>query len=193
MVYTAAPIPPRHIPTPQSQGPELNPSQPIPKGPQDGGRPCDAQPGNPPRRTPRWLLPLSLLVGIVWWIVLLGLAAQTANPVTLNFQQIAQADAIVLARVVQPEAGQVDVLRWWLREEPVASPLVLGNLDDRLADPDQSYLIPLSVGADGTLMVTRARLPTAGRNAPPAAAYIYPASPDTIQRLESLLKQRLPR
>lgn len=172
----------------------MNQSQPIPKGPEDGGQRRGVEPGDPCRTTGRWLLPLSLVVGILWWIVLLGLAAQTANPVTLNFRQIAQAEVIVLGRVVQPEIGRVDVVRQWLRDEPLPSPLVLGNLDRRLADPGQSYLIPLSRAADGTLMVTRARSPAAGRNARPttAPAYIYPASPELIQRLESLC-QRLDR
>jgi hypothetical protein len=141
--------------------------------------------------TRRWLLPLSLVVGAVWWAVLLGLAAQTANPVTLNIRQLSQADVVVLGRVVEHDAGRVQVLQQWLGPATLPRMLVLDHLDETIVEQGKTYLFPLSQNAEGTFGVTRGRSPATSRNAGPqrSAAYVYPASPKTIQRLESMLKR----
>ncbi|MEO1996701.1 MAG: hypothetical protein ABGZ17_15645 [Planctomycetaceae bacterium] len=135
---------------------------------------------------------MSLVVGAVWWAVLLGLAAQTANPVTLNIRQLSQADFVVLGRVVQYDAGRVQVLQQWLSPAILPRMLVLDHLEETVVEQGKSYLFPLSQTAEGTFGVTRGRLPATSRNAEPqrSAAYVYPASPKTIQRLESILKRR---
>ena len=139
----------------------------------------------------RWLFPLSLTVGAVWWVILLSLAIKTANPVTLNVRQLVQADLVVLGRIVDVNAGRVEVQRQWLAPEALPQTVVVDHLDQTAVEPGQSYLLPLSRTTESTLEVTPRRLAATspGQQSQKSTGYVYPASAETIQRLETVLSQ----
>jgi len=72
-----------------------------------------------PARGPAWLL-IALAVGCGWLLLLAVLALWTANPATLNRQQILQSEAIVEVEILDPAAGQVEI-EGVLRQRPAAS------------------------------------------------------------------------
>lgn len=66
--------------------------------------PANATPGG----WPAWLL-IALAVGVGWLLLLSVLALWTANPATVNRQQILQSEIVVEAEVLDPRTGKVEV------------------------------------------------------------------------------------
>ena len=100
---------------------------------------------------------LALWAAVVWWLTLGLLALLTANPVTLNYMQIRQADYVVTAKVVDLDTGSVDVQEEW-KQDVTLGRIKVENLHEVEAATDSTYLIPISrLDRDRFIAVTRLR------------------------------------
>jgi len=134
----------------------------------------------------RILLISAFALALVWWGVLAALTYYTANPVTLNREQILRSALVVTGTIVgDPGEGRVTVEREW-KKSPVkketSETILVSNLTEAGARRGLSYLMPLSRGSDG-FHVTPTLLPN-------AAPLIYPATPDAIKQLEAILHDK---
>src|SRR5262245_44075916 len=91
----------------------------------------------------------------------------TANPVTLNRDQILESDDVLTAGVENPDTGNVLILRAWKQRVDEKS-LSLSNLKSTEAVSGQTYLIPIR-GTSDEWTVTRSKLPQ-------RVPLIYPAT-----------------
>jgi hypothetical protein len=130
----------------------------------------------------RGRLLLIAFVAIAWGAILIVMACLTANPVTLNRDQILRADLIITGKVESETAsGEVSVSREWTRNG-LTGTIHVENLDDAHVRRGETYLLPLSPASTG-YRVTDARLTN-------AAALAYPATPTAIEQLEQILADR---
>jgi hypothetical protein len=129
------------------------------------------------------LLIVAAAIAIIWGAFLIVMAWLTANPVTLNRDQILRADFVVTGTIESdPRGGEVSVLREW-KKNGLTGTIHLENLDEAPgARRGATYLMPLSHALTG-YRVTEARLAN-------SAALIYPATPEAIDQLEKILADR---
>jgi hypothetical protein len=134
------------------------------------------------RRARLAMMAAALLAGL-WGLALGGMALFTANPVTLNREQVLRSDAVIRGDVVDLEEGQVQVERLWPVRRPVeGESLRLANLKATKASNGEAYLMPVSRTADG-YEVTRTSLPG-------EVPLIYPATNEAEAQLERVLEGR---
>lgn len=132
------------------------------------------------------LMRVVVALGGLWWLILVTVAAFTANPVTLNRRQILQADLVVSGQVEDVEQGTVGVQKQWLRGEQLKSIRVI-DLNSTGIEAGGTWLLPLSERNDGTYEITRGR----SENLPvPDPPYIYPESSAATSQLEQILADR---
>jgi hypothetical protein len=107
----------------------------------------------------------------------------TANPVTLNRDQLLRADFVVTGKVESEPAsvGEVSVSREW-KKNGLSGTIHIENLEDARVRQGGTYLLPLSHASTG-YRITEARLAN-------SAALVYPATPVAIEQLEKLLAER---
>ncbi|MBT5017402.1 MAG: hypothetical protein HON04_01510 [Planctomicrobium sp.] len=110
---------------------------------------------------------------------LLGLTLATANPVTLNRQQILTSDFVVQGRF-DPKSRSFKVEKSFpvkiLQEQ-----LKFANHNELHVNPDEEYLVPV-VSMDRRYYVT----PSLMKNLP----LVYPAGPESETQLEKLLAEK---
>jgi hypothetical protein len=118
---------------------------------------------------------------IAWLVVLSLLSFFTANPVTLNRDQIRESADVLTAVVENPATGNVRVLHAW-KQRVAEKTLALPNLKSTEAESGsgQTYLIPISRAGDEWI-VTPSKLP---QHLP----LIYPAKPEAERQLKSILE-----
>lgn len=154
-----------------------------------------APPGLPYGHLALWFWP-ALLVAGAWWIGLVTTAVQTANPVTLNHQQIRQSALVVEGTVVDVEAGKVRVERTWpiTWSADVPDELTLRGLARTGAKEDATYLLPVALSSSrGGFEVTR---PTLGIDRKPdgteaprlGSPQVYRPSEAAVEQLERVRK-----
>ncbi len=133
-----------------------------------------------PSRPHRGPLVSAAIVTVAWCVMLITMAWLTANPVTLNRDQILRADFVVTGKVESEPAsvGQVAVSREW-KTNGLSGTIHVENLAEAKARPGATYLIPLSRSTTG-YRVTDARLDD-------GAPMIYPETPTAIEQLEAIL------
>lgn len=152
------------------------------EGPPNAGAPCN--PATLAARR-RWFAIAAILVA-AWWVVLIGLAAFTANPVTLNRQQVlraARTGSIVTAEVRDAKAGKVKVLRDWTKGGS-GEELIVAGLADSGARDGKTYILPLTTDTlSGRLRIAPAPGPS---KTPP----VYPASDSAVEQLTAILGKR---
>ncbi len=133
----------------------------------------------PPSRRSRLFLIAASVLAACWGIALALLAVFTANPVTLNREQILGSPYVVTGTVVGgPSSGHVSVEREW-KQSALTGTIAVENLAAAGARKGSTYLIPLSRSNDA-YRVTEA--PFGG-----GAPLIYPATPDATRQLQTLL------
>lgn len=129
---------------------------------------------------------LAVLVLAGLWIASLAiLALATANPVTLNREQILHAPYLVTAKVISRRDGLVSVSREWKHGAGLPKDkdtVKLENLADAGVREGVEYVFPVRKRPDGTLVVYETRLP----NGRPLA---YPATDEALQAIEALLAE----
>ncbi len=114
------------------------------------------------------------------WLFGLGvLSFLTANPTTLNRDQILSATDVVTAVVEDPKAETIRVEKSW-RGAISDEQLVLSNLHGVKPAKGDRLLIPVTKSRDGW-RITLSRLP----NEPPL---VYPVTPESEGQLRQLLK-----
>ena len=127
----------------------------------------------------RWRFRLAVAL-IIAWLVMLGLLSFfTANPVTLNRDQIRESADVLTAIVENPATGNVRVLHAW-KQRFDEKTLVLPNLKSTEAVSGETYLIPISRAGE-EWMVTPSKLP---QNMP----LVYPATTDAERQLKGILE-----
>ena len=122
----------------------------------------------------------AVLISALWWLFLGSIAFFTANPVTLNQEQIIRAEIVVTATVVDPVSGTIRIEKSWKSDRQVDS-ITLENLKETGAIADVSYIFPVTELRTGRYHITTTRLP----NNPPL---IYPNTPEAVQQLQSILE-----
>lgn len=144
--------------------------------------PQDAAPQNV-SHVRRWFVLVSNLTGV--WIVGLGvLSLLTANPVTLNRDQILESTDVLTAVVKDAEYGEVRVEKSW-KNVVQEDELELFNLRKTSPSVGARLLIPVSSSRTGW-RVTLSKLPSE----PPL---VYPVTEESERQLRHLLKNgRLP-
>ena len=130
----------------------------------------------------RRLFRLAVLIAALWWLFLGSLALFTANPVTLNREQIIRAETVVTATVVDPVKGTIHIEKSWKGIREVDA-ITLGNLNETGAKAGVSYIIPVTESRKDRYIVTTTRLP---KNPP----LIYPNTPKSEQQLKLILKKK---
>jgi hypothetical protein len=139
-------------------------------------------PSAAPSRPSRGPLLVAAALTVAWCAILIVMAWLTANPVTLNRDQILRADFVVTGKVESDTAtGEVSVSREW-KKNALTGAIHVENLEDAQAQRGATYLLPLSHSSTG-YRVTPARLAN-------SAALVYPATPAAIDQLEKILADR---
>lgn len=121
------------------------------------------------------------LIALLWCAALAWLALATANPVTLNRRQILDADAVVTVRIVDLPAGTCEIVKQWTGD-PLPEEIVVERLLETAARGDGEWILPLARDRDGMSVLT-SRLPSKAR-------LVYPATPEAVAQLESILRNR---
>lgn len=124
---------------------------------------------------------MAAVLAILWGALLIGLVLFTANPVTLNQRQIAEADYVVTATVSDLGRGTAVVEKEWKHGTPLRT-ITVENLDEVSARADREYIIPLTKTGRDRYRVTQTTLP----GQPPL---IYPASEEAREQLERILAE----
>lgn len=140
-------------------------------------QPDDAPPSS--ARGARRGLWIAVVIAALWLLALGGLALFTANPITLNVEQIRASEYVVSGRLSRNERDVIFVERQWKGGETAAE-FRVANLSQTALEPGRSYLVPLSRARSGALEVTETDLP---ENPP----LVYPATEEAIAQLTAIL------
>ena len=151
-----------------SRSPAAESSPPAPRTAPAGG-------SRGPRRAV-WLL---FGIALLWWLMLAALTALTANPVTLNVEQIRRADYVVTARVSEQRPKVLLVEKEWKRGAHLEQ-VAARNLALTSAKPGRRYLVPLSRTGANEHQVTPTELPD-------RTPLIYPATDEARSQLSAIL------
>lgn len=141
----------------------------------------DTPPPPAARTSRRFVFAVSLAV---LWVILLGtLSLLTANPVTLNRDQILNATDVLTA-VVQDDYGQVRVEKSW-KGVVQENEIELSNLRYSHPTVGDRLLIPVTTARDGWRVALS--------NLPDQPPLVYPVNEESERQLLHLLKHgRLP-
>ncbi len=132
-------------------------------------------------RLPLRRLKITITLVLIWLLGLGLLAALTANPVTLNRDQIAESVVVVTAEVEDANAGVVRVRKVWKNPAWNSEKLTLRNLAETGATNGQILLIPVTAEDGDSYVVTPSKLPG-------HSPLVYPLTAESEQQLQSLLK-----
>lgn len=122
---------------------------------------------------------VALALAVGWVAALAILTLVSANPVTLNREQIARSPVVVTALVEEAAGGRCRVERAW-RPETIDGEIVVSNLAETRAESGGRYILPLEPDQAGGYAVVPARLP---RN----PYLVYPANESAQAQLEQIL------
>jgi hypothetical protein len=123
----------------------------------------------------------------VWILFLGGLAFWTANPVTLNRDQILGArskGAVIIARVVSTKIGALKVEEVLAAANGLPAEIAVGKevrvafLSDAGVKDGEQIVAPLAVTPSGGLAIAPM---------PIGAARVYPATPDVVDAVKQLI------
>lgn len=142
-------------------------------------KPAGSSAGDRERSRFRWHI--AAAVALLWIAGLILLAVFTANPVTLNRDQVLRSEAVITGQVVDAAQSLVKVERVW-RGDKIGPEIRVENLSVTGARGGDSYIFPLSIErSDGRkYRVTESLLPN-------AAPLIYPATPESAEMLSKIL------
>jgi hypothetical protein len=133
-------------------------------------------------RPSRGSLVFAAVITVIWCVILFVMAWLTANPITVNRDQVLRADFVVTGKVdSEPASGQVSVSQEW-KHNGLSGTIRVENLDDARVQRGKTYLMPLSRTGSGYGI-------TQARHADPAAV-VYPATPEAIEQLKEILADK---
>lgn len=134
------------------------------------------------------------------WLILFALLVLfTANPITLNWQQMQKAQTVVAGTVVNKADGTIKLDRFW-KNDPRAGDtkeLRVINLNRTIAEEGETYLFPLVLAVPGSgsqpdgyeVPLTQEQEIELKIAQTPATPLIYPLSDDAVEQLEELLRK----
>ena len=123
---------------------------------------------------------LPCLVGGVWVLSLATLAFVTANPVTLNREQILDSRTIVSATVDDPATGACTVVDVWRGPGEPGRQITVQGLPAGQIQPGRTYLLPLELQRGEKYRIVPAK------SVPGKPGLIYPATPHAVAQLEAI-------
>ena len=131
----------------------------------------------------KWLM-VTTAFAVAWWIGLSLLTVLSANPITVNRQQIVDSDVVVVAQVQDLTSGSVTVTQQWIDPNPQTRLNVSGLSEFHVKNGD-TIVLPLTGGPDGTFYLTRVH-PT--RANPNGTTYIYPATDVVLEQVDEFAR-----
>ncbi len=151
--------------------------------------PADAPPSandeqvsaSPPSKSRGRLIFAAGFAGL-WVLGLIVLAMLTANPVTLNRQQILGSDYVATAVRKDADSPVLEVQKEWKHGEKLGE-ITITNLSDIDMPAGREFLVPLEQMGRNRFLVTPTALPN-------KAPLIYPATPESKAQLKDILGQR---
>ncbi|MSR59065.1 MAG: hypothetical protein EXS05_15715 [Planctomycetaceae bacterium] len=134
--------------------------------------------------TPGQRLVVWLAIGaaLFWtaWLAVMGML--TANPTAVSSAQVGRADAVVIARLIDPAHNRLRIERALSGKLAAGDVVTVLNFSDiPNVSGEQSYLVPLSFFRDDYLVTV-----LEGQHAPPL---IYPAIPETIEKAKGFVRE----
>lgn len=145
-------------------------------------KPADSNPPADNGSSSRTKLPLliAFVLCVVWWIVLASMAAFTANPPTLNYEQFSleNAEVVVVGNVKDRDKGTFDVKESHFSNLP-AGEITITNLKNSSVKSEGDFLIPLRGTPSGAWEVVPTPLPKNNLIA-------YPVSEHTRAQFEAI-------
>jgi hypothetical protein len=138
-----------------------------------------AEAARPVRRPWLWL---AVVLAVGWSAALLLMDVETANPAVVSRDQLLESEIVVVARRLRPGSERVRVERVLYGNIDVGKELRVLNVEGLAAD-EGLYVFPLTP-LRGDYVVTTLE----GQRAPPL---VYRVSPDTIESVKSILRDRL--
>ncbi len=153
---------------------------PKPQSPPESPFPADAvqKPDAPPPNARGRLFFAAGFAGL-WILGLIALAVLTANPVTLNREQILRSDYVVTARRETGDSPLLIVQKEWKHAEDLDE-VTIANLNEINMPPGREFLVPLERIGARRFLVTPTTLPN-------HAPLIYPATPEAEAQLQEIL------
>ncbi len=133
----------------------------------------------PISRWPSLLFVVAAVSAVTWMMSLLILSVTSANPVTLNRDQIIDSSDVLTALVKDPRSGTIQVERSW-KNVVGENELTVSDLASLAVTKEQRFIIPILRNQDAW-HVTPSKLPKNPR-------LIYPASDEAKLQLKSILK-----
>ena len=132
---------------------------------------------------PRSVRLLGVAIGttVAWYVVLICLAALTANPARLNRDQILRADYVITSTLPVRAVQNLVAEKEW-KSGAALGRITIDNLDDVGFYDAAKYLVPLTGKPGAPFRVTPTRLVD---NRP----LVYQATPESIEQLRQILKQ----
>ena len=127
----------------------------------------------------RKLFSITALLAVTWMVLLLVLSVTSANPVTLNRDQIVEAADVLTVLVKDQQTGAVQIEKSW-KGELSDHELVVTDIASMGVATGQRCLIPIT-REGGQWQVMPSKLPNNAR-------LIYPMSPEAERQLKSILK-----
>ena len=115
----------------------------------------------------------------VWILGLIVLAVLTANPVTLNREQILRSDYVVTARREAADSPVLIVQKEWKHAENLDE-VTITNLDEVQMAAGPEFLVPLERIGPKRFLITPTTLPN-------RAPLIYRATPEAEAQLKEVL------
>ncbi len=136
-------------------------------------------PTEPDSRWQRKLFSITALLAVTWMVLLLVLSVTSANPVTLNRDQIVEAADVLTVLVKDQQTGAVQIEKSW-KGELSDHELVVTDIASMGVATGQRFLIPITrEGSQWQVMPSKL---------PNNARLIYPMSPEAERQLKSILK-----
>lgn len=146
-----------------------------------------AQPSLPPDqierkqlRQRRWFQ-FAAAIAVAWWVVLVAMVLFSANPITVNREQILDSHYVVTGKL--SDAGNsIVVEREWKRDAKLEI-VSVEHLDRTEVKAGKSFIVPLRIVRRGEYQVTPSRLPN-------HAPLVYPATEEAMGQLKKILEER---
>ena len=119
-----------------------------------------------------------LVIAAIWWAALSLLTFTSANPTTVNREQVLASDVVVQATVQDVAAGKVTVTRRW-KDDAVKQHIVVSGLQSFEVQQGDEIVLPLTGDNDGTFKLTQLKRSQ--------QTYIYPAAAEVFEQLDTII------
>ena len=141
------------------------------------------------------LLAIPLVVALVWWSILGGMAGMFANPTTINLIQLRHRDRLVRIQCDDPSSNVAFIVAYrnedWVTQDP--EEVTIENLSESDVTSEGEWIVPLSFvdGDNGVHAITTFSMGKNDVNNEPVHSppYAYPFNDETNQLLEAALEK----